>query len=104
MPKLKLYIFQAPRYVHVEWENPPAGKASWDGFRKSGYYHPDVDIYIARARCLKRYNYDLIGYHIMLALQDAKMPVDALRRDRKERKSTKKKEISPLQLPLFPSE
>lgn len=104
MEKLKLYIFQAPRTIHVNWEYPPPGKASWDGYRKSGYYHPDVDIYIARARCVRSYNYDLIGYHIMLALQDAHMPVNALRRDRKERKEVKKGSPQMKSMRMWPSE
>jgi len=103
MERIKLYIFQTPRTCEVNWEFPPTGKANWLDYRKSGYYHPDVDIYIARARCLRRFNHEIIGYHIMLALQDAHMPVNALRRERAERSKASKRKISPKQMPLFPS-
>lgn len=104
MDKLKLYIFQAPRRTEVNWEFPPPGKTKWRDFKQTGYYHPDVDIYIAKASCLRTFNHNLVSYHIMQALQDAHMPVKTLRRERAERKSIKKEKVSPRQLPLFPHE
>lgn len=104
MDKLKLYVFQTPRTCEVNWEYPPAGKANWLDYRRSGYYHPDVDIYIARARCLRRFNHEIISYHIMLALQDAHMPVSALRRDRAERAKSRKGTPGHRNLELLPRE
>jgi hypothetical protein len=104
MDKLKLYIFQAPRKVEVNWEYKPPGRSTWLDYRRHGYYHPDVEIYIAKAGCIRRLNHDLVAYHIMLALQDAHMPVNALRHDRAERKSSTKEKVSPRQPPLFPHE
>lgn len=104
MEKLKLYIFQSPRTVYVNWEEPPPGKLPSSAWRKDLYYHPDVVIYVARARCLKRLNYDLVGYHIQLALQDAHMPLISLRRERSERKKAKKQLMPHTQMKLWPME
>lgn len=104
MDKLSLYIFQAPRTINVYWEYPPTNKVKWQGSEQNGYYHPDVHIYIAKAGCLKCFNHDLIGYHILLALQDANMPVNALRRKPAKKRKRKKETPGYVNLELWPSE